>query len=42
VPHYGMITSGYIMMAILTVVALLSLSQLKETFNKDLDYVEIS
>jgi putative MFS transporter len=41
VAHFGMITSGYIMMAILTVVALLSLSQLKETFHKDLDYVEV-
>jgi len=40
--HYGMITGGYIMMAILTVMALLSLSQLKETYGKDLDYVEIS
>jgi putative MFS transporter len=40
--HYGMITSGYIMMAILTVVALFSVSQLKETFGKDLNYVEIS
>lgn len=40
VTHYGMITSGYIMMAILTVIALFSLSQLKETFHKDLDYVE--
>jgi MFS transporter, putative metabolite:H+ symporter len=40
--HYGMVTSGYIMMAILTVVALLSLSQLKETYGKDLDYVEAS
>ncbi|SHM05544.1 MFS transporter [Mucilaginibacter sp. OK098] len=40
--HYDMITSGYIMMAILTVIALFSLSQLKETFSKDLDYVEIS
>jgi MFS family permease len=37
---YGMINSGYIMMGILTVLALLSLSQLEETFNKDLDYVE--
>jgi putative MFS transporter len=42
VAHYGMITSGYIMMIILTVIALFSLSQLKETFHKDLDYVEIS
>ncbi|ASU34634.1 MFS transporter [Mucilaginibacter xinganensis] len=42
VTHYGMITSGYIMMGILTVIALFSLSQLKETFGKDLDYLEIS
>ena len=42
VGSYGMVTSGYIMMVILTVVALLSLSQLKETYGKDLDYVEIS
>ena len=41
VGHYGMITSGYIMMVILTVIALFSLSQLKETFHKDLDYVEV-
>ncbi|MDB5139297.1 MAG: transporter [Mucilaginibacter sp.] len=40
--HYGMINSAYIMMAILTVVALFSVSQLKETFGKDLDYVEVS
>jgi len=40
--HYGMITSGYIMMGILTAVSLLSLSQLKETFGKDLNYLEIS
>jgi putative MFS transporter len=39
---YGMVTSGYIMMGILTLIALFSLSQLKETFGKDLDYVEIS
>lgn len=38
--HYGMINSGYIMMAILTAIALFSLSQLKESFHKDLDYVE--
>jgi putative MFS transporter len=39
---YGMINSGYIMMGILTVLALLALTQLKETFGKDLDYVELS
>ncbi|WP_419698416.1 MFS transporter [Mucilaginibacter sp. NFX135] len=42
VKHKGMITSGYIMMGILTAIALFALSQLKETFGKDLDYVEIS
>lgn len=41
VTHFGMITSGYIMMVILTLIALFSLSQLKETFHKDLDYVEV-
>jgi len=40
VVHYGMIHSGYIMMFILTAIALFSLSQLKESFSKDLDYVE--
>jgi putative MFS transporter len=40
VVHYGMINSGYIMMFILTAIALFSLSQLKESFNKDLDYIE--
>ena len=39
---YGMINSAYIMMAILNVVALISLSQLKETFGKDLNYVELA
>lgn len=37
---YGMITSGYIMMAILTIIAMFSLSQLKETFTKDMNYLE--
>ena len=40
--HYGMITSGYIMMAILTIIALFAVSQLKETFGKDLNYLEAS
>jgi putative MFS transporter len=35
-----MVTSGYIMMVGLTIISLFSLSQLKETFGKDLDYVE--
>jgi hypothetical protein len=38
--HYGMIGAAYIMMAILTAISLFSLSQLKETFGKDLDYVD--
>ncbi|QKJ29950.1 MFS transporter [Mucilaginibacter mali] len=37
---YGMINSGYIVMILLTIIALFSLSQLKETFGKDLNYVE--
>jgi putative MFS transporter len=41
VKHNGMINSAYIMMAILTALALLALSQLKETFGKDLNYVEV-
>jgi putative MFS transporter len=40
VVHYGMVTSGYIMMVVLTIISLFSLSQLKETFGKDLNYVE--
>ncbi|MDB5156582.1 MAG: transporter [Mucilaginibacter sp.] len=38
--HFGRIGSGYIMMIILTGVALFATSQLKETFDKDLDYIE--
>lgn len=38
--HYGMVSAGYIMMILLTVISLFSLSQLKETFGKDLNYVE--
>ncbi|WP_448699080.1 MFS transporter [Mucilaginibacter sp. AW1-3] len=36
----AMISSGYVTMGILTLIALLALSQLKESFGKDLDYVE--
>ena len=39
---YGMINSAYIMIVILNVIAIFSLSQLKETFGKDLNYVEAS
>jgi hypothetical protein len=39
--HFAaMIKSGYVMMAITTVIALFALSQLKESFGKDLDYIE--
>ncbi|MDB5032483.1 MFS transporter, partial [Mucilaginibacter sp.] len=38
--HYGMIQSGYIVMFVLTAIALFALSQLKESFHKDLDYIE--
>jgi MFS family permease len=41
VVHYGMVNSGYMMMAILTLLALFCLSQLKESFHKDLDYIEV-
>jgi putative MFS transporter len=37
---HAMINSGYVMMAILTLIALFALSQLKESFGKDLDYME--
>jgi hypothetical protein len=40
--RYGMIKSGFIMIFILTGVALLALSRLKESFSKDLDYLEVS
>jgi putative MFS transporter len=40
--RFGMVNSGYIMMFALTAIALFSVSQLKESFSKDLDYVEMS
>ncbi|TWR31285.1 MFS transporter [Mucilaginibacter pallidiroseus] len=40
VVKYGMVKSGYIMMIILTLLSLFALSQLKETFGKDLNYIE--
>jgi len=36
----GMVNAGYVMLALLTGLALFSLSQLKETFGKDLNYME--
>ncbi|HVS91639.1 MAG TPA: MFS transporter [Mucilaginibacter sp.] len=37
---YGMITSAYIMIVLLSVIALFAVSQLKESFHKELDYIE--
>jgi putative MFS transporter len=36
----SLITAAYIVMALLTAIAIFGLSQLKESFNKDLDYIE--
>jgi putative MFS transporter len=38
--YFGRITAGYFMMIILTAIALFAVSQLQETFDKDLDYIE--
>lgn len=38
---YNIVTSAYILMALLTVIAIFAVSQLRESFNKDLDYVEV-
>lgn len=40
VHRYSIITAGYIMIFLLTAIAMFALSQLKESFNKDLDYLE--
>jgi putative MFS transporter len=40
VTKYGIISSGRIMMVALVVVAFFSINQLKESFDKDLDYME--
>ncbi|WP_316849130.1 MFS transporter [Pedobacter agri] len=37
---YGLISAGYLVMGILTIIAMFGLSQLKESFSKDLDYLE--
>jgi MFS family permease len=37
----SIIKSGYVMMFIVTAIALFSLSKLKESFGKDLDYIEL-
>ncbi len=38
--HFGRITAGYIVMIVLTGISLFATSQLQETFNKNLDYIE--
>jgi MFS family permease len=40
VHRFNIITAGYIMIFVLTAIALFALSQLKESFNKDLNYLE--
>lgn len=40
VSYHSMITAGYIMMGILSLIALFSISQLKESFAADLNYLE--
>jgi MFS family permease len=40
VGQYNLITAAYIMMGILAILGLFALSQLKETFGKELDYIE--
>jgi len=37
---YSNVTAGFIVMGVLTLIAIFALSQLKESFNKDLDYLE--
>lgn len=38
--RFGIITAGYIMMLLLSAIAIFALTQLKESFNKDLNYLE--
>lgn len=40
VHRFNIITAGYIMIFLLSVIAIFALTQLKESFNKDLDYLE--
>ena len=37
---FGIITAGYIMILLLSAIAIFALTQLKESFNKDLNYLE--
>ncbi len=38
--HFGRINAGYLVMIGLTIISLFAVSQLEETFDKDLDYIE--
>ncbi len=40
VHRYGIITAGYIMILLLSAIAIFALTRLKESFNKDLNYLE--
>ena len=40
VRRYNIITAGYIMIFVLSAIAVFALTQLKESFNKDLNYLE--
>ncbi len=40
VGHFGIITAAYIMIFLLTGIAIFAVSQLKESFSRDLDFVE--
>lgn len=40
VSRYNIITAGYIMIFLLSAIAIFALTQLKESFNKDLNYLE--
>lgn len=40
VHRYNIITEGYIMIFLLSAIAIFALTQLKESFNRDLNYLE--
>lgn len=41
VEQFNIITAGYIMIFALTLIAIFALTRLEESFNKDLDYIEV-
>ena len=40
VHQYSIVTAGFIVMGIVTIIAMISVASLKESFNKDLNYLE--